>query len=189
MQDALRLCCCTFYFCFLLCSAAVTQFPPQGSINIIFSLYQHPQTQRMCRNLSRWQTRWKANMDNIDRLFLFLSLFLLFYFLHFLNDISEALGVRLLHENVILITFSLISTLFKNSGRPRQAQTHINLPKKSKDKSNLCVTILFPLLSSLVIVCDVSNLWTLTARDYPSVYSTTTSYSSKSVLQWLSADT
>lgn len=74
------------------------------------------------------------------------------------NDISEALGVRLLHENVILITFSLISTLFKNSGRPRQAQTHINLPKKSKDKSNLCVTILFPLLSSLVIVCDVSNL-------------------------------
>lgn len=74
------------------------------------------------------------------------------------NDISEALRVRLLHENVILITFSLISTLFKNSGRPRQAQTHINLQKKSKDKSNLCVTTLFPLLSSLVIVRDVSDL-------------------------------
>lgn len=74
LQDALRLCCCTFYFCFLLCSAAVTQFLPEGSINIIFSLYQHPQTQRMCRNLSRWQMRRKANMDNIDLLFLFLVL-------------------------------------------------------------------------------------------------------------------
>lgn len=97
-------------------------------------------------------------MDNIDRLFCSSLSSSYFIFFTLFNDISEALGVRLLHENVINMTFSLISTLFKNSGRPRQAQTHINLPKKSKDKNNLCVTTLFPLLSSLVIVRDVSDL-------------------------------
>ena len=97
---AAELCTCFLFCSVLFCSAAVTQFPPQGSINIISSLsaalhlISATNVQEFVLLTAGDERQRKLIFRNNPRLVSVLIRFFLF------NNIIEALRVVLLNESV-----------------------------------------------------------------------------------------